>query len=140
MKRLVTGVDSNGRSCVVEEADLGPSDVADMEQHIVFRTSESPPPPRPAGHGADMDLGVAPGLTRWTVVQWPPDRDAPMHHTDTVDFDIVVAGSIDLILDDGTHHLEPGDCVLVNGVDHAWKAGPEGCTLSVVLLGSTPPA
>lgn len=139
MKRLVTGVDSNGRSCVVEEADLGPSDVAEMEQHMVFRTSESPPPPRPAGHGADMDLGVAPGLTRWTVVQWPPDRDAPMHHTDTVDFDIVLAGSIDLVLDDGSHHLEPGDCVLVNGVDHSWKAGPEGCTLSVVLLGSTPP-
>src|SRR5207237_643590 len=109
-------VDSKGRSCVVEEADLGPSDVTDMDQHIVFRSSESPPPPRPAGHGNDLDLGVSPGLVRWTVVQWPADRDAPMHHTDTVDFDIVLAGSIDLVLDDGTHHLEPGDCVLVNGV------------------------
>jgi hypothetical protein len=62
-----------------------------------------------------------------------------MHQTDTLDFDLVVAGSMDLVLDDGPHHLGVNDCVVVTGVDHAWRAGPDGCTLSVFLLGTPPP-
>jgi mannose-6-phosphate isomerase-like protein (cupin superfamily) len=59
-----------------------------------------------------------------------------MHHTDSVDFDAIIAGSMDLELDDGIHHLGPGDCVVMNGVDHGWSAGPEGCTALIVSIGS----
>ena len=138
MKRLVTGIDAAGRSCVLHEAEIDTPGGA-LVRHTVFETTQSPPPPRPPGTtGVDRNLGVAPGLVHWAITQFPPHLERPMHHTDTVDFDLVLAGSIDITLDDGVHRLEPGDCVVVNGVDHAWKAGPEGCTLSVVLLGSTP--
>ena len=72
------------------------------------------------------------------MVSWAPDWASPFHHTDTFDFDVVVAGSVELLLDDGPHLLEIGDCVVVTGVDHAWKAGPAGATLSVVCLGTLP--
>lgn len=134
----MTGVDEQGRSCVVEERDLGTIDDDDMVRHKVFTTTESPPRPRPEGVAPVRDLGVAPGLAYWAVVHWPPGHEELMHHTDTVDYDIVLAGTIDLILDDGTHHLGVGDCVVVAGVDHAWKAGPDGCTLSAMLVGSSP--
>jgi quercetin dioxygenase-like cupin family protein len=62
-----------------------------------------------------------------------------MHHADTVDLDVVLAGSVDLILDDGEHPLAPGDSAVVTGVDHAWRAGPEGCRLSVMTIGAAPP-
>jgi uncharacterized cupin superfamily protein len=62
-----------------------------------------------------------------------------MHQTNTVDFDIVVAGSVELILDDGTHLLETGDCAVITGVDHAWRAGSSGCTVSAVAVGTRPP-
>jgi hypothetical protein len=137
MRQLVTGIDSAGRSCVVHEVEIGKPGPK-LERTTVFETAQSPPPPRPPGIGIDRDLNVAPGLAHWTIVQFPAGLERPMHHTDTVDFDIVLAGSIDITLGDGTHHLGPGDCVLVSGVDHAWTAGPEGCTLSVILLGSTP--
>jgi hypothetical protein len=85
-------------------------------------------------------LGVSEaGCTQWLVSRWGPHDGAAAHHTDTLDFDLVVAGTMELILDDGAHLLETGDCAVVTGVDHAWRAGPEGCTLSVVLLGSPPP-
>jgi quercetin dioxygenase-like cupin family protein len=62
-----------------------------------------------------------------------------MHHTDTIDYDIVLAGSVELTLGDGVHPLEAGDCVVIAGIDHAWRAGPQGASMSVTLLGSTPP-
>jgi quercetin dioxygenase-like cupin family protein len=46
---------------------------------------------------------------------------------------------MELTLDDGTHLLEAGDCVVINGVDHAWRAGPEGCTMGFAVYGTPPP-
>ena len=72
---------------------------------------------------------------------FPPNGEWPaMHYTDTIDCHTVIAGSVDLILDDGAHRLAAGDCVMVTGVDHAWKAGPDGCTTSILLIGTPPPA
>jgi len=137
VRRIITGRDADGRSCVVNEVELGPAE-GPIHVTSVFRT-DSPPPSRPQGRGAFRDLGVAPGRTQWVISRWAPNEEAATHHTDTVDFDLVVEGSIEIMLDDGSHHLVAGDCVVVTGVDHAWKAGPGGCTLSVVLLGTPPP-
>ncbi len=139
MRRIITGIDESGRSCVVDEEvfDADPTTV-DLVQ--VFATTEVPPGPRPAGAGEFRDLGVAPGGTQWMLVHWPPNVDASgMHHTDTVDYDVVLSGSVELLLDDGAHHLGPGDCAVVTGVDHGWRAGPDGAVMSVTLVGSTPP-
>jgi quercetin dioxygenase-like cupin family protein len=62
-----------------------------------------------------------------------------MHHTDTVDIDIVLDGSIELTLDDGVHVLQAGDGAVIRGVDHAWRAGSEGARLSVIFIGTPPP-
>jgi len=51
---------------------------------------------------------------------------------------IVLSGSIELILDDGEHPLVAGDHVVVTGVDHAWRAGPDGCRISIISLGVSP--
>jgi quercetin dioxygenase-like cupin family protein len=135
MRYLRTGVNAGGRSCVLSEEV--PRDTLDaMAQHVLYQSDVTPPPPRPGGNAEALDLGVAPGLARWIIVEWPPGTETPYHHTDTVDFDTVIEGSIVLILDDGEHLLEAGDCVLIPGVDHGWRVGPQRCTTSVALLGS----
>jgi quercetin dioxygenase-like cupin family protein len=140
MRQLVTGLDPSGGSCVVDERDLALGEaLPGIRVDVVFDTRENPPPSRPPGRGEFLDLGVAPGLTRWMVIEFEPGGSVAAHHTDTVDFDTVLAGSIDLTLDDGVHALAPGDCVVMNGVDHAWRAGPDGCRLSVVAIGTPPP-
>jgi quercetin dioxygenase-like cupin family protein len=139
MRQLVTGVDGEGRSCVLSAVENPPTGVS-VRPRTVYETATAPPPPRPPGHSRWIDLHVGVGLARWIVVQWPPGLTALMHHTDTVDFDTVLEGTIDLILDDGPHRLEAGDCVVVAGVDHGWAAGPEGATVAVALLGTPPPA
>jgi quercetin dioxygenase-like cupin family protein len=61
-----------------------------------------------------------------------------MHRTDTLDFAVILEGSVELTLDDGVHPLLPGDCVVVQGVDHAWRAGEQGCVLCGINLGTAP--
>ncbi|MGE0878355.1 MAG: cupin domain-containing protein [Acidimicrobiia bacterium] len=135
MRYLITGVDAAGRSCVVEEKVFDHA-VDAVTVVPFFATSAAPPPPRPDGTGESLDLGVAPGMAQWMIVQWGPNATTAFHHTDTVDFDTCLSGRLWIILHDGEHLLEPGDCVLVNGVDHGWRTGDERATSGVVLLGS----
>jgi mannose-6-phosphate isomerase-like protein (cupin superfamily) len=61
-----------------------------------------------------------------------------MHTTDTVDFDVVVAGEVYLELDDGAEVLlRAGDCVVQNGTRHAWhNRSSNNCVVAVTLLGA----
>ena len=58
--------------------------------------------------------------------------DPGMHTTDTIDFEVVLEGTIVLELDDGAEvTLNPGDTVVQNGTRHRWRnrgrqAGPAG--------------
>jgi quercetin dioxygenase-like cupin family protein len=138
MRRLVTGIDDHGRSCVVSDIEVAfglsqPGGVVSAEQ--LFSTEELPPPLGPAGRGDQLDLGVRRGLS-WMMIRWEPGGEWPMHFTDTIDLDVVLDGEIELLLDDGAHRLGPGDSVVVHGVDHAWRVGPEGCTVCVTAIGS----
>jgi quercetin dioxygenase-like cupin family protein len=77
----------------------------------------------------------APAATKWILKEMGPGLQAPMHETPTVDYAVVVAGQVDLGLEDGGVTLHAGEAVLVNGVRHSWRAGPEGCVLATVLVG-----
>jgi quercetin dioxygenase-like cupin family protein len=140
MRRLLTGLNDRGQSCVVEEHEISPTEATPgIAMAMLFATSESPAPPRPEGHGELRSFGVEPGCCHWMIFDWAPGHSwSAMHHTDTLDFNLVLSGSIDLILDTGLHALEAGDCVVVTGIDHAWRAGPSGCRVSAVMLGTPP--
>jgi len=141
VRTFITGVDADGRSCVVSSDELALDQLAPaFAMGIPYATADSPPPARPAGAGPLIDQGIAPGVVRWMVVDMGPEFETPLHHTDTLDLQTVVSGSVDLLLDDGAHHLEQGDLVVLTGVDHAWRTGAEPCRLSAVLIGTPPPA
>lgn len=61
-----------------------------------------------------------------------------MHRTDTVDIDVIISGEVDLELDDGEEvHMKAGDCVVMNGVRHAWRnRSDQPVTIFVTLLGA----
>ena len=60
-----------------------------------------------------------------------------MHTTDTVDFEYILSGEVDLILDDGAKvTLRQGDSVVQNGTRHAWQNhGTVPCQIVVFVLG-----
>ncbi|GLY97227.1 cupin domain-containing protein [Actinoplanes sp. NBRC 103695] len=82
---------------------------------------------------ADFDR-LFPGL----LDAWDADGSG-MEITDTVDFGIVIDGSIVLRLDDGAERtLRAGDAFVQHGTHHGWRnPGPGPVTLAVVLLGAT---
>lgn len=141
MRRVVTGTDPEGRSCVVEDTDVGATMATpDFERHEIYRSPSVPPPPRPQGHGEEFPMGIEPGQVLWYLTRMGPGVvDVPFHHTDTVDIGFVLDGSIELLLDDGAHLLRAGDSFVVNGHDHSWRIGRDGCRLCSASIGTPPP-
>ena len=61
--------------------------------------------------------------------------DPGMHTTDTIDFEVVLEGTITLELDDGAEvTLRPGDTVVQNGTRHRWKNPATACPAGTVHL------
>jgi mannose-6-phosphate isomerase-like protein (cupin superfamily) len=98
-------------------------------------------PPEGTAGPAINDLAAAtaemeqklPGLLQYL------ESDNPgMHTTDTVDFEVVLQGEVELELDDGAKvTLHPGDTVVQNGTRHRWRnPGTEHGVLAVFIAGA----
>ena len=62
-------------------------------------------------------------------------RHPYMHRTDTVDYALVLQGSITMLLDDEDVELSAGDVVIQNGTSHAWaNRGHAPCLMAFVLI------
>ncbi len=148
MRNLLVGVNSQGRSEIAEELPVVTAAVPDIPGIAVanlFSTVRAPLP-RPAGNGDFVDLGLAPGLVRCMVVEHaapgtygPSNMTGKLHYADVLYLVYVERGGIELRLEDDVRQLEAGDFVVMPGVDHAYTAGPEGCRLLVVEIGTPSP-
>jgi len=128
-----TGVDGrSGVSQIIERT--GP--VREEAAHEIFsgRVSTTAPPDDVAGF---LDLSPGAEAAMWRIYELPPGLVYDMHHTDTVDFDVLVDGEMTLVLDCDEIELAPGDGVLLRGDRHGWRAGNEGCRMLFALLGSS---
>jgi mannose-6-phosphate isomerase-like protein (cupin superfamily) len=69
-----------------------------------------------------------------------PPRHPLMHRTRTIDYAIVMAGEIDMLLDDTEIHLKAGDVLIQQGTNHAWvNRGSETCRIAFVLIDAMEP-
>jgi mannose-6-phosphate isomerase-like protein (cupin superfamily) len=100
------------------------------------RDAPSPPEPDEQAMAAGMEeiQRLMPGL----VEHMEPDAPG-MHTTNTIDYDIVVSGTLTLELDDGAEvELPAGSAIVQNGTRHAWhNYGTEPAVLAYVLIGAT---
>jgi len=157
IRRVVVGYDRVGRSTVVSDgppplvyrfrgtrasggAVLGGDEAPAPGEGLLAELwrADGPPDGTPADpvEGRDMlDVECRPGEVKHRYVELGPDRFTPMHRTHTLDCNVVVAGEVDLILEDGPVRLAGGDAVVLPGAVHGWRAGPQGCTMSVTMVG-----
>jgi hypothetical protein len=58
---------------------------------------------------------------------------SPVHRSATIDVGVLVEGQRTLLLDDGSHPLEPGDCVVQLHNWHGWT-NPDGASLMAFTM------
>ena len=65
------------------------------------------------------------------------DVDAEgFHRTPTIDYVVVLDGPVELVLDDDSVVVQPGDCVVQRGTNHAWRNhGDTPVRLLAVMVG-----
>ena len=68
--------------------------------------------------------------------------DPTMHRTDTVEYEVILSGKVDLELSSGEKRtLTQGNLVVMGGVGHSWKnVYDEPCVIAVVSVGAQPDA
>ncbi|MET0240567.1 MAG: cupin domain-containing protein [Sphingobium sp.] len=137
-RRVVTGLDADGRSCVIID---GPVPVSDGRAQVIWHT-----PAVPADNGGIADTSAPFGMamlkdggSSFSIVDMPPGMPRFMHATDTIDYMVVLRGTITLELEAGEVTLGPGDAIVGRGTAHAWRNdGPETVTMASVILPAHP--
>jgi len=125
-RRVVTGHDESGRSVVLSD---GPAPRSQTQPegatfHDVWSTAAMPAPvtpdepDEPAGRWESIAPGPNGSVIR--ITELPSGGRSPMHRTETIDYGIVLAGEVYLVLDDSEVALSAGDIVIQRGTDHAW--------------------
>ena len=159
VRRVVTGRNAAGRSVVESDGDPpGAVAVGDTGLTELWSLPAGPLHPESGADRApgDDDLEPPPGAITWRVVRLAPtggpahppqdrmqrdprfDAERPgVHRTDTLDWITILAGEVELILDDETLQLGPGDCVVQRGTPHAWRVvGDADCVFGALMLRS----
>jgi len=164
-RRVITGLDKNGRSTVVSDTTIPVSDVLGMvdfwfTEHVpasvtaqglpedqpvrlepprsgtIFRLFEIPAQPEgltpsEAGKRAAQQFAQA-GAAHCQI---DTSRNPMMHRTRTIDYVVLLRGSVTLLLDDAEVALQPFDAVVQRGTNHYWiNRNPEPALLLGVLL------
>jgi mannose-6-phosphate isomerase-like protein (cupin superfamily) len=166
VRRVVTGHDASGKSVFVSDEAVAPLPTTGF--HRLWGGDETPqfpddgsvpphhmyfPPiggfrfgmfslPPESTAGADIDASVGPVDIEAEVpglLRYMDQSDPGMHATDTIDFEVVLEGTVILDLDDGAKiTLQPGDTVVQNGTRHRWSnPGDTTARLAVFMCGAS---
>ena len=116
-----------------------PIGISPPDNGTKFRVVEFPP------LDAATEAKMPPDFLMKTVGDKAPARGVKvthplMHRTRSLDYAVVLSGEIDMMLDETSVHLKPGDTVVQQATNHAWiNRGKEPCRILFVLMDSKEP-
>jgi quercetin dioxygenase-like cupin family protein len=62
-----------------------------------------------------------------------------MHTTNSLDYLVVIAGEMWMVMEEGEVLLRQGDCVVQRGTNHAWvNKSDKPCLLAAILIDAKP--
>ena len=137
--RVVTGLNAAGKS-VVTSAGPAPAifeyEGWSMEEH--WAIERMPPPLDETTNAAERPeylLQPSAGEARCRIVTFGPHSSFPMHVTATLDFLVVLAGELRMLMEEGEITLHTGDTVVQRGTPHGWRRRTDhDCVVAGILL------
>jgi mannose-6-phosphate isomerase-like protein (cupin superfamily) len=170
IRRVITGHDGRGKAVVISDGpapNVKLRAASRLVSTLLWVTDDTPADISGHADRAERSIGVAPPANGsiLRVVDFPPvtaagppvdhaavlremglaevgqsARHAFMHRTRSVDYAIVLAGEIDMLLDDSQVHLNAGDVLVQQGTNHAWvNNGTQTCRIAFVLIDAREP-
>lgn len=149
-RRVVTGHDANGKAIV--KIDSVPTSITSMRKGVTgcvaWTTDSVPADLTDDGKVPLKDAGLAKVGTSheegtvFRVIEYAPGCAPRNHRTASIDYAVVLAGEIDMILDDGVRvTLRQGDLLVQRGTIHDWEnKGSVPCVIAFVLIGAELPS
>jgi quercetin dioxygenase-like cupin family protein len=144
LRRIVTTHDSSGNAVVMHDG-LAPQRVLRTRGNVgtlLWGSDETPAEIWSAEDFGmrDNEIEPPPHGSWFRVIDYPPGLPGRMHHTESVDYVVCMAGEIDMELDDGlTVPMSAGDVMVQVATNHSWiNRGTETCRIAFMLLGSKP--
>jgi len=142
LRRVVTGHDANGRAVVMidEMVKNATSSRPGSTASVIWTTEAFPINNNGNEDTCQRATGTTlPNGTVFRVVEFGPGVAPRNHRTDSIDYAVVIAGEIDMVLDDQTVHLRAGDVLVQRGTIHNWaNNGTEPCTIAFALIDAKP--
>lgn len=166
VRRVVAGLDENGKSTIVSDGFTETRLVADaFVLNQIWQVRDCPP-----GVNDENTLGLEavipppPNGFTHVIATFPPDSsweyaaggyeasmtaagaagsyvehdaDPGMHQTDSVDIIYIVSGECVVVLEEAETVLRAGDTFIQRGTKHAWRVtGSEPCVHSTLMVGA----
>lgn len=135
-RRVVTGFDKDGKSCIKWDSEIQPINLRPGFDNIPLWATKTLPAETTEDDPNTWELGTSlagGSVFRFGVYQ--PGNIARWHKTDSVDYAICLSGEMLMELEDGSVHLKPGDVVIQRGTLHNWVClGNEPCVMAFILV------
>jgi quercetin dioxygenase-like cupin family protein len=132
IRRVVTGHDQNGKAIVLHD-ELCTNILSRRDFHqscVVWSTGKLPVDNADPADGYTRDVSNC---------SYDPGVAPRNHRTETIDYAVVMAGSIDMDIDGHNVHLKQGDVLVQRGTIHNWvNNGTEACVIAFVLIAAKP--
>lgn len=153
IRRVVTGHNSAGESTVLHDsriALLGGDNAADQQRQedrpgnasrVLWVTHGFPADNNDnTTDAADWPVGTSEDDgTVLRIVRYEPGVAARRHRTNSIDYAIIISGSLQVELDTQTVDLHAGDVLVQRGTIHNWaNKGSSPCVVAFVLVGARP--
>lgn len=158
MRRVITGEDSQGKSCVIFDGEtpcLVENPNMGITARLLWETTSTPASNAGNADAADraFPADVAPknGTRFYTFVYAPgagkaktredgtTEPGSGMHKTATIDYIVILSGEMTFLTDSGEVLLRPGDTLVDRGVAHAWEnRGDEPVVMASITVDAEP--
>jgi len=153
-RRLVTGLDDDGHSTVVSDETCAHvqiiADTPTFAMTDFWRHEKVPADNAGAfddGLSGPVEISPPPSGSVFRIVEFPPDRawddgkgvrSSMFHSTASLDYALVLRGSIWSVMDADERELTAGDVLIQRGTAHLWSnRSDEPCLIAFVLIGGT---